>query len=145
MFTKTPQPETIRNLTQNIIVAIIFNLENKNSSAVLDELLNDNFLSDFLISWNNPANLQEAINDIYPSLISARGFQNKLLDCRDRMLITLNNADFIKAHTRLEQVYEPDNEFFSEIVGDDIWNKYESLVEILNFTMPVYQPEILMF
>jgi len=145
MFSQQPKPQTVSELTNNLIVAILFNLEYKNSKAVLDELLNDNFLSNFLISFTSPAKLQDTINEIYPSLISARGFQGKLLACRDEMFIALNNEDFIKAHTRLEQVYEPDNEFYEELTGDETYDKYVDLVNALNFSMPEYKPELLMF
>jgi len=152
MFTKTPQPQTVSemsNLYVSMIMSIFYDLEYTDSNGVLNALLEDDHLSDFLIGLRNPAKVQKFINDFYPSKVGAHCLQNKLRKCREIMFIALHNNDFIQAHSRLvtEHYNQGDEGLDTEqyLEGDDTYTKYEKLVNILNFTMPVYQPELLVF
>ena len=152
MSTTTTQPQTVSemsNLYVSAIIFILFNLEYTDSNGVLKALLDDDSLSDFLIGFHNPAELQKFINNFYPSKIGAHCLQNKLRDCKDIMFIALNNNDFIKAHSRLvtEHCNQGDEGLDTEqyLEGDSTYTKYEKLVNILNFTMPEYKAELLPF
>ena len=152
MSTTTTQPQTLSemsNLYVSAIIFILFNLENTDSNGVLKALLDDDSLSDFLIGFHNPAELQKFINNFYPSKVGAHCLQNKLRKCRETMFIALNNKDFIQTHSRLitEHCNQGDEGLDTEqyLEGDDTYTKYEKLVNILNFTMPEYKPELLMF